>query len=46
MSKIDFNDGRYPKNSSVTVGGIRYLTDDNGYKTDVDVDYYKAMPGF
>ena len=46
MSKIDFNDGRYPKNSSVTVGDIRYLTDDNGYKTDVDVDYYKAMPGF
>ena len=44
--KYDQKDGQYSKNSSTTYEGVRYLTDDDGYKSGIDFDYYKAMPGF
>ena len=44
--KYDLKDGQYSKNSSTTYEGVRYLTDDDGYKSGIDFEYYKAMPGF
>lgn len=44
--KYDQKDGQYPKNSSTTYEGIRYLTDNDGYKSGIDFEYYQAMPGF
>lgn len=48
MSKSDYDlkDGRYKSNSVITYEGVRYLTDDEGYKDGIDFEYYKANPAY
>jgi len=46
MSNFDKKDGYYKPSSAITYEGIRYLTDNDGYKDGIDFEYYKANPAY